>query len=557
MKHHIPRSPFATRLSGSAKEMELRIHNIAQGPKKRPPIPFMVLAALAILLCGNLVSCQTTTADLDNDVSSGQAEIPLPSSADDQVLLDLLFQGALSTSGAPMSFDISFPVGKELLATIPGGEYTLAAARFYDSYPRSSLVIGAMDSQRPHLERPLFIASVSGGMPHVVTFQQDGADYLLYTITGGTQGYTYGSAGLIRFDGNDFTWVWPVEGDIRDKASQVYADYQSYWENRKALLCPGGVEIFAETPNFSPGTGSSVVQWTLESIQSFYTPEGGEVPPAILWSVRSWLEEFTRDHDNPWDAADTSALWRIHSLTKDDFQYPNQSENEQAYVLVAQADDDDHLYFAADILIDEETGSLSGAYLFATGTLEEVTEQVINSQQRTEAIAPLPQSNMQPWPGGLLDPEVCLYRDGDSDPVGPGSSLAFSYLDAIPSTAVSKEEIIDDWTVYNDGDYWLLHNGTIGSGSFSVIDYYYAVEATDAIYTLDTTSDELYTPRGIRVGNSRQEVEAAYPEAYSIADSGYSSMWYFPSGEGQGPVIQFIFQNDTVTGIRLYNCLSR
>jgi len=47
-------------LSGSAKEVELRIRNIVQGPKKRPPIPLMVLAAVAILSCGWLVSCQPT-----------------------------------------------------------------------------------------------------------------------------------------------------------------------------------------------------------------------------------------------------------------------------------------------------------------------------------------------------------------------------------------------------------------------------------------------------------------------------------------------------------------
>ena len=45
-------------LSGSAKEVELRIRNIVQGPKKRPPIPLMVLAAVAILSCGWLVSSQ-------------------------------------------------------------------------------------------------------------------------------------------------------------------------------------------------------------------------------------------------------------------------------------------------------------------------------------------------------------------------------------------------------------------------------------------------------------------------------------------------------------------
>ena len=33
-----PNTPFATRLSGSAKETQLRIHSIFQWKKKRPPV---------------------------------------------------------------------------------------------------------------------------------------------------------------------------------------------------------------------------------------------------------------------------------------------------------------------------------------------------------------------------------------------------------------------------------------------------------------------------------------------------------------------------------------
>ena len=38
-----PRTPFSTRLSGSAKETELRIRNIVQWKKKRPPVALFVL----------------------------------------------------------------------------------------------------------------------------------------------------------------------------------------------------------------------------------------------------------------------------------------------------------------------------------------------------------------------------------------------------------------------------------------------------------------------------------------------------------------------------------
>ncbi len=60
MKCKMPTTPFAMRLSGSAKETELRIRNIFQWKKKRPPVIFLVLLAALVLLCGGLVGFVTT-----------------------------------------------------------------------------------------------------------------------------------------------------------------------------------------------------------------------------------------------------------------------------------------------------------------------------------------------------------------------------------------------------------------------------------------------------------------------------------------------------------------
>lgn len=57
-----PRSPLSTRLSGSARETELRIRSIFQWKKKRPPLLLMALMGSLILLCGSLVSCQVKAA---------------------------------------------------------------------------------------------------------------------------------------------------------------------------------------------------------------------------------------------------------------------------------------------------------------------------------------------------------------------------------------------------------------------------------------------------------------------------------------------------------------
>ena len=78
-----PRSPFSTRLSGSARETELRIRSIFQWKKKRPPVWLMASVGAAILLCGSLVSCQSRPPEVSltmdvqyYDALSNYIEIP-------------------------------------------------------------------------------------------------------------------------------------------------------------------------------------------------------------------------------------------------------------------------------------------------------------------------------------------------------------------------------------------------------------------------------------------------------------------------------------------------
>lgn len=69
MKRKIPTSPFSTRLSGSARETELRLRNIFQWKKKRPPAVFVVLAILVVAACGDLVEF-TSSGEKEVDNSS-------------------------------------------------------------------------------------------------------------------------------------------------------------------------------------------------------------------------------------------------------------------------------------------------------------------------------------------------------------------------------------------------------------------------------------------------------------------------------------------------------
>ena len=57
----MPKTPFATRLSGGAKETELRLRSIFQWKKKRPPVVLLILAAVLLVgICGGLVGFSST-----------------------------------------------------------------------------------------------------------------------------------------------------------------------------------------------------------------------------------------------------------------------------------------------------------------------------------------------------------------------------------------------------------------------------------------------------------------------------------------------------------------
>lgn len=81
----IPNTPFSTRLSGSAKETELRLRNIFQWKKKRPPIVLIFLLVVVLLAaCGKLVDFSSVeseppVSDTSLDTPGETTEDPLQS----------------------------------------------------------------------------------------------------------------------------------------------------------------------------------------------------------------------------------------------------------------------------------------------------------------------------------------------------------------------------------------------------------------------------------------------------------------------------------------------
>lgn len=358
MTPRLPRSPLTTRLSGSARETEHRIRNIFQWKKKRPPVPVLAVTALIIVLCGSLVSCQVGTTFVSN-ISSGRI---------DQVAL----REDLAQVARALLPDPGQPVSAELAALTPGdyGNYALGAVRVQIDSSQYLLALGVQDQRTGQLTAPVFATLGIGSQPHVTTFHKDGEEFLLYVANSVNQGLTYGEAGLIRYDGTDFTWVWPVEGDVREEDSQARKDYEAYWQEYKALMAPGGVDVFAQTDNAVINGDSP--QWSPDHNEIFFLTPEAELPMPVLWQVRNWLETFTGALSTSFNPVNTSALWSIQSLTETELAPLELRETQTAYTVLARADTDNSLCFSACLIYDAEENTI-GAYDYAVGSLEEVS----------------------------------------------------------------------------------------------------------------------------------------------------------------------------------------
>lgn len=348
-----PKTRLSTHMSGSARETEQRLRNLF-ARHKRPALALAAAVMLCIGLCGGLVACKM-----------------LP--VNDEIRLEELYD--------PTGTSLGEDVQQELLTCIDGENGTLVAGHYYDDYPRYTLVIG-VEGENAQLLGPVYSTGSSGGMPHISTFQKDGVDYLLYTVNGGHQGSTYGEAGLIAFDGADFTWVWPVEGDLQQQDSQAWADYQAYWEDKLALLCPGGVELFQQSEDFAPMYPGDK-QWYFSQRIKF-TQEETAVPDEIMDELRQVLEDRTRDQDNPWQAINTSAQWQIVQVTPGEDTLCG-----QRYTLLARADDREHTWLGMQVLLhlniwDDREFYMPYVLGVVTGTREAVEQSLAEEDRRTE-----------------------------------------------------------------------------------------------------------------------------------------------------------------------------
>ena len=371
MQNKMPRTPFSTGLSKSARETELRIRNIFSGPKRRPPVLFLALVFSVCIFCGNLVSCQVAKAERAQSGGSSSQEVQgtpadlggLPADGAEEALLQALCQ----VSGETEPFQSP---SARLLDYVQTDDLILGAA-LMEGHLENTLLLGVMDRETHALTGPVFRYAIKNGFPNVVTVYPNLFDYnseegpcLLYTFNGQENGQYTGQAGLVCLDGKDLAWKWPAEGDVRDLDSPAGQAYRDFWTGHLAVAAPGGVDVYAVNPDFEWGGDEPWSIWQLDHNETFWEAEETNLPMPIYFQSLSWLVGYTNDPGG----------WRVLSLK------PNRERAD----LESRMD-----CFTLTACMDNGTGAFT-ADLFFSYVSEPSRPRSYSELVRAEVRAPLP-----------------------------------------------------------------------------------------------------------------------------------------------------------------------
>ena len=143
----------------------------------------------------------------------------------------------------------------------------------------------------------------------------------------------------------------------------------------------------------------------------------------------------------------------------------------------------------------------------------------------------------------LQDIEVSLSFDGYPQLVGPFSAPNFFRGEA-------TLEILEGWEpIYNEGDDWIRYQ----YDGLTATCYRNAAENSATVYNIETTRSDVATRRGLRIGATRNEVLAAYPDIYDVPywDREGDYLWYCSNEDGWGAALLFWFENNQVVKIEL------
>lgn len=140
----IPSTPFSTRLSGSAKETQLRIRSILQWKKLRPPVWLFALTVIAVLGCIGLVSCKPETDVLCFGVNARVVEID----PEQMILYVQDIDESTDVFGQRCALDCKQAAGEKRLIFVDYETSELTDISFYEFQVEDEIIVEMYTSQK-------------------------------------------------------------------------------------------------------------------------------------------------------------------------------------------------------------------------------------------------------------------------------------------------------------------------------------------------------------------------------------------------------------------------
>ena len=646
MKEQMPRTPFSTPLSGSAREVELRLKNIFSGPKKRPPLPLLILMACVCIFCGNLVSCHTMEPPQSNapgiSAPDSSAVEPADESARwmlywEEVTPKLVAQRDDYLPEDPLGEPLLNVTGEDLNLLMVGWAASGHTGGFYN------LLLGTFDQGG----NPVDFYDIGGDAGVYSTWEEADGLHLVCANTVTWQGWESGGAPMhFRFNGNTLEVVDQIPAS--PMSAPAMPQRLSEWDEEKYdckyLPLPGAVEVYRRTEGWNNMSAAwqGVPQWEYQGTVPLTTARNVDpVPAAVRDAARDYIAhadwEGVPTAGTPIQRLEEKAEWNDFSqlslcsewknrknltLSAWDLDFGDPGETPYLTHLLFLRDGEELTFLTTFYGGRPLDGALTTApeqellaglspynwyavealydagYLTARPKLADIFTQVPAPQQartlaqdkldeedlnlRIDAMTPRFFCVEEPhWMGvyalessknGVKQPtrlaffklssfrtfEMCVYMLPEAEVAdiekqtraaahglvdydvalwdlqypdfptayGPGN------YDGV-FTAQGSEERGDTWTEYGDRYEAQYRRGGWNNRFCSYLD----------------TTRRLPTTRGIKVGDSRAKVRAAYPE---IKDGPYPGLegdclWY----QGQGADLIFFFEQDTVSRLVL------
>lgn len=583
MNQKIPKTPFATRLSGDAKETELRIRGIFSGKKLRPPVWMFTLIVLVMLGCIGLVSCKTEKDNLWAGLNARIVEID----TEQMILYIQDIDENANVFGQRCALDCKQAAQEERLIFVDYETHEVTDISFYEFQVGDEIIIEMYSSQKDDAkdntaraeqvqlgtQRPLYAIlaqTVSWYSEFIENCQNEFQDY---TYTGGTSFteddrtytlfdipenpierllasnyfflYDLEFVGLRGLQGSE-TLQLSVDNAAQDAAEGVYIQDIAIHE----------LDTLSEE-DFTPGSkyfsDSKQVFEFVDQVNSFKDGHG-LVEYAIVYVDLSW--QWSEKALSMGPQLDNGRYEWLYLVGKP-YERSNWVIYEcfwGEYVLGRMVSEKTVERLAVEgkpLIIDwwpieQESFLVLGQSM--EGEQYEVRGERYDVREGVKRMILEESYGVDNW-------EVTLWHDKNLDP----RPLALGWWSDEPLSLVEGEptiERLDGWDpIHWEGDYWERYT----LDGISILRRYSSMDSKNnyVIATVELTRDDFATQRGIRVGDTKEDVKEAYPELKSGDYWGkYPAgdyLWYCEDANDFGPALIFFFENNKVSKIVLNN----